>query len=436
MGTLVIIQDLLCRHRKVNIESTCSTDECESSTQGQSIMSWARGVAVCLPRCWCSCFEPYQKLSQRRRDSDESIELDDEFEHEPPRRRPLNEFFRADELSRFGPLARQVLVVFDKSLPPSLHGKSVVEEGVPLAYVNPRAADHRYVILHELMHHQLDELGCPSLWVTVRGTIPEASWLTRHSFAVFARGALVQLWELIQHSRFNLMLLRVFNCSPESAREAEYRRYIERGYFQSFGLSGAREHRTIEGAVHVATVLMEGSASLQKEVLEFVHRNYANAEQVVWIGKTISEAIGEVDIELLQMSSRELGSMFRSMLSDLKEVLTCLGVGMGIWVGELHPLPQKFKDRCWTSVEVALCYPEAYMPPAPEIIYDGMPPAPVDRAPQQESSMAAAVAPARPIEPLEELAPVEGVTGRLNEGLIDQVLASNKQLPVGHYVMY
>ena len=28
--------------------------------------------------------------------------------------------------------------------------------------------------------------------------------------------------ELIQHSRFNRMLLRAFNCSPESARAAEY----------------------------------------------------------------------------------------------------------------------------------------------------------------------------------------------------------------------
>ena len=30
---------------------------------------------------------------------------------------------------------------------------------MPLALINPRAADHRYVILHELMHHVLDELG-------------------------------------------------------------------------------------------------------------------------------------------------------------------------------------------------------------------------------------------------------------------------------------
>ena len=426
-------------------------------------MSWARGLVVCLPRCWCSCLEPYQKLPHRRRDSDESIELDEELEQENlvAKRRPLDEFFRADELLRFGPLARQVLVVFDQTLPPSLHGKSVVEGGVPLAYVNPRAADHRYVILHELMHHQLDELGCPSLWVTVRGSIPDASWLNRNTFAVFARGALVQLWELIQHSRFNLMLLRAFNCSPESAREAEYQRYIERGYFSSFGLSGRQEHRTIEGAVHVATVLMEGSASLQQKVLHFVHKNYSNAEQVVWIGKTISEAIGEVDVELLQMDSRELASMFRSMLSDLRKVLTCLGFGMGVWVGELHPLPEKFKDRCWTSVEVALCYPEAYIPAPPDIVYDGMPPPPPPRPSMQTASSAEPVQHScmsmpqggnikenrrcAPLEPLDELAPAGGVEdatsagacarGEAKEGLIDQLLANSK-LPAGHYVMY
>jgi len=167
------------------------------------------------------------------------------------RRRPLSEFFSPEELSRFGPLASKVFIVFDETLPPSLHGKSVVEGGVPLALINPRAADHRYVILHELMHHVLDELGkrlnshaqyrkmhvdddmlhlvvlnasqlpgCPSLWVTVRGDLPAHSWLGPSSFSIFARGPLVQLWELIQHSRFNLMLLRVFQARPTACLRA------------------------------------------------------------------------------------------------------------------------------------------------------------------------------------------------------------------------
>ena len=40
-----------------------------------------------------------------------------------------------------------------------------------------------------------------------------------------------------------------------------WQRYIKRGYFQTFGLSRPgcdHEHATIEAAVHVATVLMEG----------------------------------------------------------------------------------------------------------------------------------------------------------------------------------
>jgi hypothetical protein len=227
------------------------------------------------------------------------------------------------------------------------------------------------------MHHQLDELGCPSLWVTVRGSIPQGSWLGHNAlcFGNFARGALVQLWELIQHSRFNRMLHRVFNCSPESARAAEYQAYIRRGYFQSFGLSrsGSHEHLTIEAAVHVATVLMEGSAETQKEVLKFVQATFTNADQVLYIGQTISQAIREDDQELLQLDSRHLAHMFSSMLADLQQVLSCLRTGMSVWVGEIRPLPHKFKDRCWTSAEVAMCWPECSIPPPPGL-HELMPP--------------------------------------------------------------
>ena len=51
-----------------------------------------------------------------------------------------------NKFGKTGPLAKLVFVVFDKSLPPSLHGKSVVEGGVPLALVNPLAADHRFFV--------------------------------------------------------------------------------------------------------------------------------------------------------------------------------------------------------------------------------------------------------------------------------------------------
>ena len=102
--------------------------------------------------------------------------------------------------------------------------------------VRPRATGRarRYVILHELMHHQLDELGCPSLCCTLQvppapvcfciavsfsaspcrlatavgdrassplslqAKEPPDSWLAKTKFPMFVRGLLVQLWELIQ----------------------------------------------------------------------------------------------------------------------------------------------------------------------------------------------------------------------------------------------
>ena len=330
-------------------------------------MSWATCLAVLLPRCGCSCLSTCYEQQRRRRSSDESDDAVveemtlmshmDVTDKPPSGRRPLCDFFCADELARFGALAEQVFVVFDESLPATLHGKSVVENGVPLALVNPRAADPRYVILHECMHHVLDELGCPSLWVTVRpsfSSVPKPSWLGPVLFPVFARGALVQLWELIQHSRFNRMLKRVFNCSPHSARDAEYSRYIQRGCFQTFGLSSSGDpvHQAIEGAVHVATVLMEGSVVVQKAVLEFVHETYANGAEVVRMGQHIFEAIREEDHELRELQASELAGMFRGMLQDLKMVLSILAPEMGVWIGDIQPLQQKFKERCWTSVEV------------------------------------------------------------------------------------
>ena len=53
-------------------------------------------------------------------------------------------------------------------------------------------------MLHELMHHQLDELGCPSLCCTLQGKEPRDSWIRHTPFQSFVRGLLVQLWELIQ----------------------------------------------------------------------------------------------------------------------------------------------------------------------------------------------------------------------------------------------
>ena len=95
------------------------------------------------------------------------------------------------------------------------------------------------------MHHQLDDLGCPSLCCTLAGKEPENSWLVHTKFPNFVRGLLVQLWELIQHSRFNLLLLRVFKCGPESARDGEYRSYIARRAVPMYGLCGQGGHASL-----------------------------------------------------------------------------------------------------------------------------------------------------------------------------------------------
>jgi len=177
-----------------------------------------------------------------------------------------------------------VRVLIDPTLPNTLHGTSRVTLGVPLAVVNPQAPDRRYVILHELMHHQLDELGCPSLCCTVKGMEPQGSWLRETKFQNFVRGLLVQLWELIQHSRFNPMLARVFRCGPESARDGEYKRYIAQSALPMYGMCGQNGNmavRKVAVSAHVATCMLEASPQIQKEFKAFVRSRFSQGPDMV-----------------------------------------------------------------------------------------------------------------------------------------------------------
>lgn len=183
-----------------------------------------------------------------------------------------------------GDLPGRVRVIVDDTLPDTLHGTSRVTDGVPLAVVNPKAPDRRYVILHELMHHQLDECGCPSLCCTVQGLEPRNSWLRQTKFQNFVRGLLVQLWELVQHSRFNLMLHRVFKCGPESARDMEYRRYIQNAQLPMYGMCRENGHASVKKiavAAHVATCMLEASAKVQEEFKKFVRSKFARGDEMV-----------------------------------------------------------------------------------------------------------------------------------------------------------
>ena len=55
---------------------------------------------------------------------------------------------------------------------------------------------------------------------------------------------------------------------------------------------------TIEAAVHLATVMMEGSSPLQQRVLNFVYEHYPNGQQVFEMAKCIAACIREEDLEL------------------------------------------------------------------------------------------------------------------------------------------
>lgn len=272
--------------------------------------------------------------------------------------RNLQEFFQESELAILGPLANRVKVVIDASLPATLHGTSRVTDGVPLAIVNPKAPDRRYVILHELMHHQLDELGCPSLCCTLQGKAPQDSWLRHTQFQALVRGLLVQLWELIQHSRFNLMLARVFKCGPESAREGEYRSYMNKGYLPAYGMCRRDGHpslRRLAVAAHVATVELEGSNELQRDFRRFVNMTYPSGPELYAMGEKLVGCINKKDVELLRLTKAQLDAEMQNMLDDLKKVIENLNSGMRIKVGPVQPLKEKFNGRCSTVSHVDFC---------------------------------------------------------------------------------
>jgi hypothetical protein len=147
----------------------------------------------------CGCFPCFSIKTSARTSSTALEPATENSVFGKPQQEHLNAYFKESELVVLGELANRVRVVIDRSLPSTLHGTSRVSNGVPLAIINPRAPDKRYVILHELMHHQLDELGCPSLCCTLQARqIPESSWLRRTHFQVtfFSSGACMWSWFL------------------------------------------------------------------------------------------------------------------------------------------------------------------------------------------------------------------------------------------------
>ncbi|EKX49906.1 hypothetical protein GUITHDRAFT_104303 [Guillardia theta CCMP2712] len=243
----------------------------------------------------------------------------------------INEFFTMSEMQYMGRWADEVRVIFDGTLPPSMHGKSMLENGVPIALVNPAAPDPKYVIIHEIMHHHMDNLGCPSLLVSVVEEPPESSWLRAVSFKVFTNGILVQLWELIQHSRFNVM------CGPESARDRQYIRYMEQGKLHSYGLekTGNTQARNLDIAVHLAVIWMEGSDDVKQRVIDFILRTYKDGSDILRLGESIVCCIQPEDVDFFCMDKNEARRVFSDMVKEMEKILRIIDTKMHVYVGDI-----------------------------------------------------------------------------------------------------
>jgi hypothetical protein len=146
----------------------------------------------------------------------------------PSAYRLLDDFLCPQDLARLGTLPQRVRVKLDRTMTDSAHGRAerCRYTHMPLCVVNPSTPDVRYVILHELMHHQLNEIGCPALvipqlrqcdgkrWLGA-AAVPDGLFLHDIDVAVdptFVSDVLTTLWELIQHVRFNPFIMTNFGC--------------------------------------------------------------------------------------------------------------------------------------------------------------------------------------------------------------------------------
>ena len=153
----------------------------------------------------------------------------------PSSYRRLEDYLCEEDMARLGGLGHRARVKLDASMVDAAHGRAerCKHTKIPLCIVNPNTPDVRYVILHELMHHQLNELGCPALvcpqlhWEGEHlrlgsATVPEDSWLRQVDLGADPQcvpNLVTSLWELIQHARFNPFLMDTFGCGAEKARD-------------------------------------------------------------------------------------------------------------------------------------------------------------------------------------------------------------------------
>ena len=156
------------------------------------------------------------------------------------------------------------------------------------------------------------------------------------------------------------MLLRVFKCGPESARDNEYRGYMSSKSLPTYAMCRSDGHASLKRvavAAHVATVILEGSIELRRDFVEFVRTRYPAGDDMVKLGEALVACVRPRDLELLKMTRAQLDELMSDMLTDLKNILDKLDTGMTVKVGTVQPLKVKFNHRCSTVAHVDFCEP-------------------------------------------------------------------------------
>ncbi|EKX38969.1 hypothetical protein GUITHDRAFT_114849 [Guillardia theta CCMP2712] len=276
----------------------------------------------------------------------------------------LRAFLTEEEMNVLGDLARRARVKFDRSMGIGAHGRSLRCERtlVPLCLVNPSTPDKRYVILHELMHHQLDDLGCPCLscpllHIDERGRrrigdapIPDGCWLEMIDNKVdptFLPNTVQIVWELIQHSRFNPFLDKNFSSRAHTARDKSLKELLRGDALLSYCNPKTDPHpvRRVMMAIQYATAKLEGSMPVLSWFRKMLKQEGATGEDIIELGEAISNQIHVVDVDVCRLEEEEAEAVMAGMLLDLKRVLSLLIPDFVVDLKGMQPLPSCHENR-------------------------------------------------------------------------------------------
>eukprot|EP00960_Hanusia_phi_P043536 756106-Hanusia_phi.AAC.3 len=320
-----------------------------------------------------ACFEAVEACAKRL--TEEGMEVckecpggrwqDDWVPDHPSSYISLRAYLTEEEMEILGNLAIRARVKFDKDMGVGAHGRSFrcSKTLVPLCVVNPNTPDKRYVILHELMHHQLDELGCPCLSCPVLHTthdgvkmlgdvkLPYDCWLYNIDNNVdpaFLPNTVQIVWELIQHSRFNPFLQRCFSCTAQTARDKSLKELLRGETLLSYCNSKTDPHpvRRVMMAIQYATARLEGSTPVLAWFRKVLKEEGARGDDVIALGEAISGEIHLVDMDVCRMEEEDAAEALTvGMLLDLKRVLSILLPDFAVELSGLQTLPSCHENR-------------------------------------------------------------------------------------------